>query len=420
MGRKSNAAFVFGPFSILAGRRNWRDLDSFFNPEGVFGEVHVIACGDDHDYDTLRFGSLRIHPVRSITIRPSLRRLNDLYVLAAGTRLLARLIEGNEIDLVGQIDATPVKYGLPAVFLGKRYGLPSVVTLCNDYDAIMRYNTSAPGRLVKRLLWPYVLRNCTRVRSKGEYIAGFARNHGVPESRIAVIPNKEDLSKFQVAPGQDELREAAARWGIQGLVGRSLLIITCARLIEAKNVGRMLEAVASANASCGNLHFLIAGDGPLRASLESTAERLGIGERVRFLGYLPHDELRLAYRLADVFLFPTLYEGHPRALMEAMMSGLPVIASRHGAVRDVVQDGTDGILVDALDVDQIADAIVSLARDGELRVALSRHPTFDPARYSQEAIGAIEAAFYRDALEQYGAGGGTEIEPLRAVYGSNG
>jgi glycosyltransferase involved in cell wall biosynthesis len=419
MGRKSNAAFMFGPFSILAGRRNWRDLDSFFNPEGVFGEVHVIACGDDHDYETLRFGSLRIHPVRSITTRPSLRRLNDLYVLAAGTRLLARLMDTNEIDLVGQIDATPVKYGLPAVYMGKRHGLPSVVTLCNDYDAIMRYNSSAPGRVVKRLLWPYVLRNSTRVRSKGEYIAGFARKHGVPESRITVIPNKEDLSKFQVAPGQDELREAAARWGIQGLIGRSTLMITCARLIEAKNLRRMVEAVAAANATCEDLHFLIVGDGPLRPSLESTAEGLGIGDRVRFLGYLPHDELRLAYRLADVFLFPTLYEGHPRALMEAMMSGLPVIASSHGAVRDVVQDGIDGILVDALDVDQIAEAIIRLASDRGLRVALSRHPTFDPSRYSQETIGAIEAAFYRDALEQHGAGGGTEVEPVRAAYGSN-
>jgi hypothetical protein len=53
-------------------------------------------------------------------------------VLAARTRLLARLIEENEIDLVGQIDATPAKYGLPAVHLAKRYGLPSVVTLCSQ------------------------------------------------------------------------------------------------------------------------------------------------------------------------------------------------------------------------------------------------------------------------------------------------
>jgi glycosyltransferase involved in cell wall biosynthesis len=401
MQRQPTAGFVFGPFSILADRRNWRDLSSFFNPDGVFAKVHIIACGDDHNYNTLNFGSLRIHPVRSLTTRPSLRRLNDAYVLAAGTRLLAKLIEANEIDLLAQIDATPVKYGLPVVYLAKKYGLPSVVTLCSDYDANMKHNASAVGRIVQRQLWPYVFNGSTRVRSKGRHIASFARKYGVPESNIAVIPNKEDLSKFQEVPSEQELREAATRWGIQDLVDRCVVVITCARLIEAKNVRRMVEAVAAANSTRGNLALLIVGEGPLRPSLEKTAHNLGVEDRVRFLGYLPHDELRLAYRLADVFLFPTLYEGHPRALMEAMLSGLPVIASKHGAIREVVEDGADGILVDAHDVDQIANAITRLASDRDLRIVFGRHPAFDPSRYSKETIDREEAAFYLETLKAH-------------------
>jgi glycosyltransferase involved in cell wall biosynthesis len=399
--RQPTAAFVFGPFSILADRRNWRDLPSFFNPDGVFAKVHIIACGDDHDYRTLEFGSLRIHPVRSLSTRPSLRRLNDAYVLAAGTRLLAKLIEAHEIDLVAQIDATPVKYGLPVVYLARKYGLPSIVTLCNDYDALIRHNASAFERIVQRQLWPYVLTGSTRVRSKGRHIALFAHKHGVPESKIVVIPNKEDLSKFQEVPNKQELSEAAARWGIQDLVDGCVVMITCARLIEAKNVRRMVEAVAAANTASGNLAFLIVGEGPLRPSLEKTARDLGVEDRVRFIGYLPHDELRLAYRLADVFLFPTLYEGHPRALLEAMLSGLPVIASKHGAVHDVVEDGIDGILVDAHDVDQIADAITRLASDRDLRIVLGRHRVFDPSRYSKETIDREEAAFYLETLKAH-------------------
>lgn len=398
---KPSAAFFFGRFSVLADRRNWKDLPDYFNPGGVFGAVHIIACGDDHTYETLRFGSLHIHPVRSLTTWPRMKRLNDAYVLAAGTRLLARIIRDHRVDLVAQIDATPVKYGVPVVYMGRKYGLPSIVTLCNDYDAMMRLTTSVLTRIVQRRLWPYVLTNCTKVRSKGTFIAGFTSQYGLPPSKVEIIPNKEDLGKFQAEPDTRRLDRAAAEWGVREMAPHSVLLMTCARLIEAKNVGRMLEAVAAASATCGNLGFLIVGEGPLRSALQDKAVALGIGDRVRFLGYLPHDELRLAYQLADIFLFPTLYEGHPRALLEAMLSGLPVIASNHGAVRDVVEAGTDGILVNARDVDDITDAIVRLASDPDLRVTMGRHPTFRPARYSQEEIGSREAAFYLETLAEH-------------------
>lgn len=393
-------ALVFGHFSAVARVRNWEHIEAFLNPNGMFRQVHVIAIGDDYEYEALHFGTVEVHPVRSFAKWLKLRRINDLICMIMGVRLLTRIVRERHVDVVAQIDSTPLKFGLPAVLVALRMGIPSIITLCSDYQAASIHNPSITVRWLGKLLWPFVFKHATRVRSKSRYIAEFASRYDVPASKIRVIPNKEALDEFRVRPTQKDLDETAARLGISELIGRSVVLVTCARLIEIKNIPRMLEAVALARKAQPNLALLVAGVGPLQASLEARARELDLSSHVRFLGYLPHKTLSLAYHMSDIFLFPTLFEGNPRALLEARLAGLPVIASNHGSIRELVADGRGGRLVDPLSAEAIASAIAELAGSPELRRRMGRDPTFDPEMFSIGVVSAQEEALYVEVLDE--------------------
>jgi glycosyltransferase involved in cell wall biosynthesis len=178
------------------------------------------------------------------------------------------------------------------------------------------------------------------------------------------------------------------------------VFLTTARLIEAKNIGGMLRAFARASSRTPDIVYLIAGQGELLSELQVLAARLGVADRVRFLGHLRHEHLRYVYHLSDVFLFSTLYEGQPRAVIESLMSGLPVICSNYGGVCELVENDRSGLWVDPLDVEAIAEAICRLASDAQLRATMSECTAFDAAGFSVEAVNRREAEFYLRTIRQ--------------------
>lgn len=397
-------AIVFGDFSTYVQRGDAGYLEAFFNPCGMFREIHVLALGDTFAYDQRQFGTIRVHPIRPLMEAPRtpvLKILDNAYVMAAGIQALHHLVRDHDIDLIAQIDSTPMKFGLPAVLVAQRTDRPSIITLCNDYAALERQSYPRPVRWMSRRIWPYLFHNCTLVRSKSAYIARFAYNHGVPSEKVHVIHNKEFVDIFTTIPTATELNQAAQSLGIAELIDDAVVILTTARLIEAKNVDRMLHAFAIAAHRHTNVAYLIAGDGPLRARLQECAAELGIADRVRFLGHIRHAHVRYLYHLSDIFLFPTLYEGQPRAVNEALLANLPVICANYGNVCDLVENGVDGLWVDPLDVDSIANAITLLAGNAEVRTSLSHHPNVDPHRWSVEWINREETAMYRTAIRTH-------------------
>lgn len=117
--------------------------------------------------------------------------------------------------------------------------------------------------------------------------------------------------------------------------------------------------------------LVIVGDGPLRNGLQKQAELLEKG-KIRFLGGKTHDELRIVYASADLFVAPSVtatdgdQEGLPTTIMEAMASGLPVVASRSGGIAQMVKDGVNGLLCEEKCVWQLVDNICSLLNDKDL------------------------------------------------------
>lgn len=144
------------------------------------------------------------------------------------------------------------------------------------------------------------------------------------------------------------------------------VLLFVGRLVARKGVDRLLEALGRLRERPWRLE--VVGFGPLRGALQAQAERLGLAERVAFLGRVPHEELAAAYRRADLFVLPATLderadtEGLGVVLLEAMAHGVPVLATRRGGIVDVVEHGRTGLLVED-DVAAIAGGIAQLLDD---------------------------------------------------------
>lgn len=146
-----------------------------------------------------------------------------------------------------------------------------------------------------------------------------------------------------------------------GGAGHTLLSVT--RLIRAdvlKGVDVVLRAMPEILRRCPEARYVIVGDGSDRASLEQLAAKLGIAERVEFRGEVSCQALCRAYQEADVFVLPSQTEGFGIVYLEAMISGLPVVAVRAGGAPNVVEDGVTGMLVAPGDEKQLVSAVSGL------------------------------------------------------------
>ena len=180
---------------------------------------------------------------------------------------------------------------------------------------------------------------------------------------IAVVPSAIDVGAFAAGTRSAELR---ARLGADG---DAPLVLVVSRLGIEKNVELAIDAAARAP----GLRFAVAGDGPYRAALEERAQRLGVADRVRFLGAIERERLPDVYASADAFLFASTTETQGLVLAEALAAGLPVVAAESAASRDVL--GGAGIFVPSDPAAAAAALIESAARGRDqsaVRLAYSR------------------------------------------------
>jgi glycosyltransferase involved in cell wall biosynthesis len=226
----------------------------------------------------------------------------------------------------------------------------------------------------------------------------FARalvDRGVAEKRIELITNAVEL---RAAPSAREVAELRARLG---LAAGERVVLTVGRLSAEKGHAILLAALRrlQERPDMNGVRLVIAGTGNEETRLRSSATDLGT--RALFLGHQP-DPWPL-YHAADVFVLPSLTEGSPLVLFEAMGAGLPIVASAVGGIPEMISDGESGLLVPPDDADRLADALARVLSDGELRerlavVAREQSHRFSPEQYTRRLL-----AIYASLLG--GAGG---------------
>ena len=188
---------------------------------------------------------------------------------------------------------------------------------------------------------------------------------GVAPDRVHVIPNGVTVERFTPVPGVRPVRT----------------IVTVANLRREKAHDVLLRAAALLAPSHPHLSFVIAGDGPLAAELRDMARRLGLGDRVRFVGHV--EDVPSLLGSANAFVLPSISEAFPNAAIEAMAAGLPVVASAVGGLLELVDHGRTGLLVPPSDPSALAAAIASLDADPERASRLGAAAREDVAhRYS--------------------------------------
>lgn len=185
---------------------------------------------------------------------------------------------------------------------------------------------------------------------------------GVPEEKIRVVPAGVDTARFKPLP-----RDASIRSGFS-LADGDFVVLFMGRLIREKGIYDLVHAVKliSLDPELKRVKVVVAGSGPERQNLELLANRLGIKERVRFIGGFPYKEVQRIYSMADVFILPSIttplwQEQFGMVLAEAMASGLPVISTLSGSIPEVMGDG--GILIQPNDPVSIYREIKKLALD---------------------------------------------------------
>jgi glycosyltransferase involved in cell wall biosynthesis len=184
-------------------------------------------------------------------------------------------------------------------------------------------------------------------------VAGRMRARGVPDRKIRVVGNGVDVDRLP-APTHPRLRGE-----LVGSADRAV-VLTIARLDAQKG----LEYLLTAAADVPNAVFVLVGEGREQPALEAKARMLGVADRVRFLGH--RDDVPDLLAACDLFVLPSLYEGLPLSVLEAMASARPVVATAIAGTSEAVVHGETGLLVPPADPTGLAGAIRALLVDGAL------------------------------------------------------
>jgi len=165
---------------------------------------------------------------------------------------------------------------------------------------------------------------------------------------------------------------------------------------ERKGLPGLLRALARVRERVPDVHLHVAGDHPSRRHMEGLAGELGLAEHVIFHGFLPRADVAALYRGAAVLALPSEVEGFGITLMEAMHSGVPVIASTEGGSAELVRDGWNGFLVAPGDVATLADRLLVLLTDGQRRAEMAANGRETAGRYPLARMVAETLAVYRE------------------------
>jgi L-malate glycosyltransferase len=203
-----------------------------------------------------------------------------------------------------------------------------------------------------------VLRGCAdRVVAVSNRMAAALIDNSYPPSLVTTIHNGIDPHTVMAIPTVEHAKQAL------GLAAGEFVIGTAGRLSAVKGHDTLLRAARLILEGAPGARFVIAGGGPLEDELMALASELGIAHACRFLG--ARNDVHDVMSAMDVFVLPSLNEGLPMAVLEAMALGKPVVASRVGGLPEVVKHGKTGLLVPAGDARALADACLELAHDRE-------------------------------------------------------
>jgi 1,2-diacylglycerol 3-alpha-glucosyltransferase len=325
--------------------------------------------------DTYRFPSLRVptHHRYALPIPVAAARLHRLI-----PRLGLQIIHTHHPFLVGPY----------ARRLARRLNVPLVFTYHTLYEHYAHYVpvvSPLAARFAEARSYAFA-NQADLVIAPTSGVQQRLRSHGVTV-RMEVIPTGIE------PPGEPEESKARIRRRL-GVPNGGPVLLYVGRLAKEKNLGLLLRAVHRVTRVTPDITLLVVGEGNEQQSLQRLAVHLGVADRVRFVGPVPHQAVGCWYRAADLFVFPSVSETQGLVVLEAMAHRLPVLAVRSVGTSDFIVDGVNGALADGTEDDFIR-RLLALVHDG---ATLSRYVEQGQVRAMQTTA---EASAHR-LLTAYG------------------
>jgi glycosyltransferase involved in cell wall biosynthesis len=248
-------------------------------------------------------------------------------------------------------------------------------------------------RPVKRFFWPFLYRLASLAIAPSTGTRELLLSLGLPKERISLIPYVVDNDWWKAQSTKVDRNAVRASWGVGP---DTAVVLFCAKLQPWK---RPLDLVhAFARADVANSLLLLAGDGPLKEKLRVETARLGISDRVRFLGFVNQTQLPALYTAADVMVLPSEYDAFGVVVNEAILCGCPVIASNSvGAGRDLIAPIDPSFIFPCGDVDTLSALLRRILSDrsylAKFQIAAGeRIKTWSPQEYIAATVEAVERA----------------------------
>lgn len=261
--------------------------------------------------------------------------------------VLARLLQRRQADLMHVYFGHTGVHLLPFI---ERWPKPAVVSF-HGMDIQTRAHDAAYESKLRALL-----QAATLVLARSGSLLDRLRELGCPEHKLRLNRTGIPLEQFPFVERSVPIEGA---WQF----------VQACRLIGKKGIDDALHAFAKFAARHPDARLTIAGEGPLQEPMEKLRDELGLREKAGFTGFLDGGQLCDLYHRSHIFLHPSRMtedqnqEGVPNSLLEAMATGLPAIATRHGGIPEAVEDGGSGLLVAERDRGALHDAMVEMTRD---------------------------------------------------------
>ena len=284
-----------------------------------------------------------------------------------------------------------------AIMYGKKLGIPKILTIHTQYEQYAYYIYPIPERVTHEAIKMIISNLAYKtdcITTPSASMKKIIENYGI-KNRIEVIPNAIHLISFKE---DDELKRTEIKKKYN-LKEDNKIILFVGRIASEKSIDKVIKALAiikKRNSSKEKL--LIVGNGPAMDELKQLTRSLKVEEDVIFTGTVSYEEIQHYYKMAYVFTIASTTETFGIVTIEALASGVPVVAVKAPGAADILTDGLDGLLVDD-DVEKIANALEKIIKEPELRERLSLGALKTSKKYSINKISEKMLNLYREVIK---------------------
>jgi len=243
-----------------------------------------------------------------------------------------------------------------AIKTAKKLGIPSVVTV-HGVSAERNNAVNLLQKLYLKSMSTKIFQSNTITVCLNKNDAKQILSFGCPVNKIRLVRNPVDVDMFKPCPKKEQ----------------DNLVVWIGRFVHEKGLEYLIDAAKLVQSHINDVSFVLVGDGPLKHKLEYLIKNRELSNNVSLIGPLEHEEIAGVLAKASIFAFPSLKEGMPKAVLEAMATGKAVVASDISGMDEIIDNGFNGVLVRPRNASTLGDTITALLNDKKLRNRLGRN-----------------------------------------------